>query len=269
MDWINVRLSSLRGPEYLGSSPVERATWWQLLAYCAEVENGGRVCGARLWKDRQWQQTCAVTLREVRLTDKLLSWDGDDLLVWNYPLEKQEQVIANREAGRLGGMKRTAVKAETARQNGVIGGRPKPKQNPSETQAPNPSENPTEEEGNRNRKGITPKPPPLVGVEASDEAQRMAAIFHRRPGTKWSEKEVAAFRKLLHPIDSDHLAMIEERYAAQWPPRSNINTLRHDLFTFLNNFSTEVDRARAWKATNGNGKPAETCPLTGKPYREV
>lgn len=110
MKWLNIEISSLRAPEYVGSDPTERATWVNVVAYCAEQENGGRVAGAREWKDRQWQQTCGVTRREVDAAGKLLIWHGDDLCVWNYPLEQEEIQRAKREGGRSGGIKSGEVR---------------------------------------------------------------------------------------------------------------------------------------------------------------
>jgi hypothetical protein len=98
MNWLNINLSTLRSPAYLGSTPVERATWLQLLAYCTDQENGGRIAGAAAWKDRQWQQTCGVTAREVRAAARLVVLEGGDVCVAFYPLEKQAEVQARRIA---------------------------------------------------------------------------------------------------------------------------------------------------------------------------
>lgn len=96
MEWLNIKIATLRAPEYIGSKPVERATWINVFAYSCEQENGGRLAGAASWKDRQWQQACGVTSREVRAADKLLRVEGDDVLVYAYPLEKQAEVQARR-----------------------------------------------------------------------------------------------------------------------------------------------------------------------------
>lgn len=103
MNWLNIRLATLRAPEYIGSDPVARATWWNIVCYCAEQENGGKIIGAKKWKDRQWQQTCGVTLAEVDAAGYLLKWEEDDLSVWNYPLEKEAEIRVKREAGHVGG----------------------------------------------------------------------------------------------------------------------------------------------------------------------
>jgi len=112
MNWLNIKLASLRAPEYVGSDPTARATWWNVVAYCAEQENGGKIIGARKWKDRQWQQTCGVMIGEVDSAAQLLVWEGDDLLVWNYPVEKEAEIKTKREAGKVGGNRSGEARAK-------------------------------------------------------------------------------------------------------------------------------------------------------------
>ena len=100
MIWLNLKIAMLRGPEFIGSSPVERATWLSVLAYCADQENGGVIAGAASWKDRQWQQTCGVTAREVACATKLILSQNDDVVVFGYPVEKQREIELRREIGR-------------------------------------------------------------------------------------------------------------------------------------------------------------------------
>jgi hypothetical protein len=107
MDWINLHIPTvIRSPEYVGSSPAERGTWLCVLAYACEIESGGRLPGASTWKDRQWQQACGVTLREVRAASRLLRFDGQDLIVNGYPVAKQRQVQQARGVGMAGAMAR-------------------------------------------------------------------------------------------------------------------------------------------------------------------
>ena len=104
MNWINLKISIIREPAYVGAEPVQRATWLNLLAYCCEHENGGVIKDAAAWKCRQWQQTCGVMLEEVRSECDLWAWCPDGaLIVAMYPAEKQQEVQAKREAGRRGG----------------------------------------------------------------------------------------------------------------------------------------------------------------------
>lgn len=107
MDWLNIHIPTvIRSPAYVGSSPAERGAWLSVMAYACEIECGGRIVGAARWKDRQWQQACGVTLREVRAADRLLAVDGDDVLVNGYPLEKQKQVVQARGVAKAGAMAR-------------------------------------------------------------------------------------------------------------------------------------------------------------------
>lgn len=104
MNYLNLETSVLHSPEYIGCKPVARATWLNVMMWCAGQENGGRIAGAKQWGSRQWQQTCGVTLNEVNLSAPLLAWDGDDLVAWRYPLDREDDVRRNRELGRKGGL---------------------------------------------------------------------------------------------------------------------------------------------------------------------
>jgi hypothetical protein len=104
MIWINIKTTTLRESEYISASPTQQATWLKLLAYCSEHENGGVIAGAGDWNERAWLFGCGITLDEVRDQCGLWSFDGTgNLAVWNYPAEKELEVIAKREAGRRGG----------------------------------------------------------------------------------------------------------------------------------------------------------------------
>jgi len=105
MIWLNLETTILHAPEYIGSEPRARSAWLNVILWCAQQENGGRIEHARDWKDRQWQQTCGVTRREVDSAERLLQWDGQDLVVWNYPADKEHIVREKRKIGRTGGIK--------------------------------------------------------------------------------------------------------------------------------------------------------------------
>lgn len=99
--WLSLRV--IRGEQFVDADPVDRATWLCLLAHCADVENGGRIASCRGWKCRKWQQLCGVTAAEIGRTCGLWSWDGDDLIVHHYPLDKESQVRSARANGAKGG----------------------------------------------------------------------------------------------------------------------------------------------------------------------
>jgi hypothetical protein len=104
MIWINIKTTTLRESEYISASPTQQATWLKLLAYCSEHENGGIIAGAGEWNERAWLFGCGITLDEVRERCGLWLFDeSGNLRVWNYPAEKELEVIAKREAGRRGG----------------------------------------------------------------------------------------------------------------------------------------------------------------------
>lgn len=116
MQWLNLKTSTLHSPEYIGSEPRARAAWLNVMLWCAQQENGGRIERARDWKDRQWQQTCGVTRREVDSADRLLQWDSETLKVWNYPADKEHIVREKRDIGRAGGIKSGVARSTKAEQ---------------------------------------------------------------------------------------------------------------------------------------------------------
>jgi len=116
MIWLNLKTTTLRSPEYAGSEPIQRATWLNLLAYCCEQENGGKIEGCGGWKDRQWQQTLGVTLAEAREECDLWHWEDDALCVAFYPNDKQEEVKAKRDAGKRGGKRSGKARREAVRE---------------------------------------------------------------------------------------------------------------------------------------------------------
>lgn len=118
MEYLNIHTSTLDSPEFVGADQIERGTWLCLQRYCIGQENSGVIPDCGKWKDRQWQQLCRVTLREVRREARLFRWEGMNLRVFYYPLEAEEKVIRKRLV---------------AQENGKSGGRPL--KNPEETQS--------------------------------------------------------------------------------------------------------------------------------------
>ena len=157
MNWINIQTATLRSPQFIGSDPTARGTWLAVLGYCYEQENGGKICGCIDWKDRQWQQICGVTRDEIDGSALLMEWQGNDLCVWSYPIETEDELKAKRAAGSKGGKARTKAKIEAARANGA-------KHNPSKTQAqPKQPPNEIEKKGKEiEKKTEAPVPAPRV-----------------------------------------------------------------------------------------------------------
>lgn len=106
MLYLNIPTEFFASAAWRGSDPVERGTWSALMGFCAIEENGGRIDGARHWKDRKWQQLTAVTRREALAECSLWHWEGDDLVLPDYPVEKEAEVIAKRRGGKEGAARR-------------------------------------------------------------------------------------------------------------------------------------------------------------------
>lgn len=263
MNWLNLRTSWLREPEFIGAEPSARAAWLCVLSYCCEMENGGRIAGARAWKDRQWQQTCGVTLEEVESASTLISWDGDDLVIWRYPEEKQAEVEAKREAGRQGGLS----SGEARRKHSF-------KQNGSTASSTSEASLERKEKEKEKEKGIGKEVPPKAPQDAaaspplgagkekdvipkSPEALAICELFNRKPSTEWDSKLVRKFkdgvRRGVITLSSIH--RISDYYAAE-RGKGEEGRHRRDIGTFLNNFDGEIDRAEAF-LSNGNGHHVE------------
>lgn len=139
MNYLNIHTDLLRSESYLGADPVERATWLNLLAWCASQENGGIIPKASEWTDRKWQQLCGVTKEEATLVSDLyhITEDGD-LVVNHYPKDKETEVKTKRE---------------TAKANGKKGGRPKKKPTSETREKPTLVNSPKTEGKGREGKG--------------------------------------------------------------------------------------------------------------------
>ena len=248
MNWLNIYTPTLRSPKFIGSDPVARGTWLYVLAYCCEQENGGTIRGARAWKDRQWQQTCGVTLAEIEASSPLMTWDGDDLSVESYPAEKEMLIRARREYGRIGGQAKSEAKKAAAIANGQSRSQAKAKQRPSMN--PREGEGEGEDKGEDKEKEEPPKGGgggdfQLNGAETqkpnSELEIRVGSFVHRRQTTRWSTDERKRLKKLT-PIPEDELDALERYYRADIPDGDDIR--RQSLDTLLNNWHGEIDRAR-------------------------
>lgn len=104
-------------------------------------------------------------------------------------------------------------------------------------------------------------------TKKTKQADRLAAIFNRRKTTPWSEKEVRAWKQLTKrgPLDDDELAMVERYYAKNRKKPDNI--CRRELFTLLNNWPGDVDKARHW--CDQNPLPSQRKVTAPKPEAPV
>lgn len=193
MDWLNLHTSVLDSEAFVGSEPVDRATWLVLLRYCVGQENSGVIVGARSWGDRRWQQVCRVTRDEVFRECPLWCWKGSDLWVSMFPLEKQHEVQQMRALGRSS----SPAKAAAARANGRLGGRPtnrteNPTTEPTETHA-----EPIEGKGREGKEEEGAPPPiPFNGDSSRVDTASLLAEF----GLGTSPKQVGEWRGGLNKV---------------------------------------------------------------------
>ena len=93
-------------------------------------------------------------------------------------------------------------------------------------------------------------------AHVSEIKERVNRLFNRRSTTAWSEKEIKQLKAVAKREGVlDELAEIEALYNSGYEYR------RKDVITFLNNFATELDRAR-----NSN---QGTCPNQGETSSEA
>lgn len=103
MEYLNIKLETVGDIRYVGSRPLVRATWLNLLIYCVKQENSGRIVNCASWGDDTWAQIAGLRRKEVHSASQLWDWDGDDLIVWAYPLHNEHVCRVRREVGRSGG----------------------------------------------------------------------------------------------------------------------------------------------------------------------
>jgi hypothetical protein len=92
----------------------------------------------------------------------------------------------------------------------------------------------------------------------TDQAQGIAALrarigswFKRRPETSWSQKELKALKATFDlKTPESEILLLEIRY------KSGNQFLRRDILTLLNNWNTEIDRAKSDSPSGNNGTGA-------------
>lgn len=242
MIWLNIAVSVARSPEFIGSEPTQRSTWFSLMAYCAEQENGGVIRGCKDWKDRRWQQTAAVTLEEVNDTCDLFWFDGDDLHVAFYPITREIQVAAGRAGGSKGGRPKKEA--------------PEPSPKPSEKPFPKPEEKRREESEEREsgesdtlaRGGLDPLVSKIKSLQPRWKSPAVLTA-KERPIFEANREVFACFDDDDWTVQREYLAARLPEGDPGWQPRS--------LIQYLDNPSDVMGHASRWKAKQ---RPAKAPP---------
>lgn len=111
MKWLNLLIRFGRERALAGAESLDAGIWIKILLYCGDIENGGRIKGARLWKSCEWPRVVGPSEEEIhREAPGLWKFVGDDLVVEGYPSDQEKKVKANRENGKLGGRPATPKK---------------------------------------------------------------------------------------------------------------------------------------------------------------
>ena len=291
MNWLNLSTQTLDSENFLGSDPVGRATWLCLLRYCIGQENGGIITTCDAWADRKWQQLVRVTKEEVMQTCDLWSWDGDRLIVWGYPKEKEDEIQHLRHLGKM----KTTAKQDAAKANGKLGGRPKTQQETQqETQRKTqqeteqeteqetqqkPNKKPIEEKGNRIERETLPPTPQTEASESGEDfyeenmptgnAQSMLELEKRvrslRSGWElplaYSEqRQLAEAARCLSELTATQWQTLKDYMHAKipngvpaWQPRMRSK--------FLENPSDVWTHASAWRKKQEASRPTNTIPM--------
>jgi hypothetical protein len=261
MNWINLNVTVLDSEEFLGADPTERGTWLCLMRYCCGQENGGKIEGAKAWKDRKWQQVVRVTLKEVQASCDLWRWEGDDLIIGFYPEEKEAEVRHKRE---------------NAKTNGARGGRPK-KTNVDPPEGTNvgllekpmlvnsaKAEGEGEGEGNEKGKELPPKSPKGDGEGKSPDLFVLVSLYPRREG---QAQAIANLKRHLDAgTDPGAVAAGTRAIAAviQQLPGGALNSRVLSAERFFRERRWEDDPMTWLRNMNGNGAPPGDLDLGGR-----
>ena len=256
MEWLNIHASFLDSPHFVGSEPLDRATWLCLLRYCCGQENGGLITQAKAWGDRKWQQLVRVTKAEVERPSDLWKWDGDDLAITGYPNDMESYLRSKRAAGRLGGQARSQAKSEASKANGA---KHEPKQNPSKDPSRSQAE-PNVRKG-KVRKGKVMKGnvisiSPDAAAPGLDLARLIYAAYPRKVGPAAA---LRAINKALHTLDPTYLEMQTKAFAdacSRWPEEDR-RFIPHPA-TWFNRGSYNDDPATWERQAPGNARTART-----------
>jgi hypothetical protein len=216
----------------------------------------------RLWAHCQSRKTDRFTDWKPTVLASVCRWETDPQTLWDAMLETYLERDGNTLVVR--GWAETNAGLISAWTNGKLGGRPKKQAKPTE-QKPNGNRpvnlmetvrvTDREDKIREDRDDKIEHPQtPNGGEELVVLKDRIGSWFSRRASTIWSDKETKALKAVIAlqtpPEDIDAL---ETRYKSGNP------YLRRDIITLLNNWNTEIDRAKqpATQLSLTHGQPTD------------
>ena len=122
MEYVKLQLHLLREARWKLATCDARGASVSLLAYCADLENSGRIEACAGWSDSQWVAVCAVPKRSVlaAIESGLCAWAGNDLICNLYDHQGHAQLAVQRKQGpfgKLGGRPASAPKPSSSSSN--------------------------------------------------------------------------------------------------------------------------------------------------------
>lgn len=252
MNWINIHTETLRGEEFIGAEPLERATWLNLLGWCCAQENDGIIQDCKSWGNRKWQQLCGITKDEVDLNSDLYRYEGDDLVVNFYPIEQQAAVKAKREAGKKGGRPRKLKTSEPLIHK---------EQKPHGLSDLKDTLNVKESKGKESKGKVIVKKTPQApkGDIVLTQDQQAELIWAEYPRKLGKAKALTAIKRALKTIDLDDMIKTVKAYAES-RKGSDPQFTPHGSSWFGG--KKYLDDPKEWdKPTNGAEKTFQSGPI--------
>jgi len=233
-----------KDPGVQALSRHDRSVWFDILLIMHESDERGVLLLAgkpmpedalarMLYLDNQELKQILSTL----LTYGVASKREEDGAIYSRRMVRDEQLLkVRRNAGKMGG--NPVLLNQSAKQKTTTGVKQSPTPSSSSSFSSSDKEPPNPQGGIGRKSDNLP---------SSQNAIRISQLFSRRLTTKWSAKEIRAF-KAIGPMDPEDLELVC-RYTEAERAKGDAGKHRRDLLTFLNNFTGEIDRAREKSTT--------------------
>lgn len=234
MRYLTIPISTIRSPQYIGAEPVDRATWLNLLVYCAEQENGGRIENCSEWPSRMWEQLAGVTLAEVKRDCALWRWDGNSIEVFGYPRYSEQMTIARRERAVAAAKQRWTGQPQQKRDEEV-----KPAKKKTEQPTPAPPQQPL----------ILEPPKPTITEED---------IYNEYPRRVGKPAALRAIRRVVKRYGAEYVLERTRKFAEAWAgaSREELQFCPHpSTWFYQERFS---DSPETWRGAVVSKSPSDT-----------
>lgn len=193
MDYCTRYRQVLSGPLYAAATSLQVGIHCRLLTW-GMGEESDRIENCRHWSSRQWLLIAMLDVDDVSIvveSSPLWHWEGDDLVIDDYPHGDKKKLEISREK-----------RATASRENGKNGGRPRSVVQDEPTQTQQDPKKPTETQANphkpcsrsgQDRTGEKKKTPKAPGPNVVSIFDEFWSIWENR---KNKQQAIAAVTKL-------------------------------------------------------------------------